>query len=70
MTVVAISQSNYLPWKGYFQLISRADIFVFYDTVDFTKRDWLSHDLSQLESLSTEIHLAQKSCFYFANHVW
>ena len=44
MTVVAISQSNYLPWKGYFQLISRADIFVFYDTVDFTKRDWRSRN--------------------------
>ncbi len=37
MTIVAISQSNYLPWKGYFQLISKADIFVFYDTADFSK---------------------------------
>ena len=44
MTIVAISQSNYLPWKGYFQLISSADIFVFYDTVDFTKRDWRSRN--------------------------
>ncbi len=44
MTIVAISQSNYLPWKGYFQLISKADIFVFYDTADFTKRDWRSRN--------------------------
>tara|TARA_B100000609_G_scaffold190194_1_gene177856 strand:+ start:254 stop:931 length:678 start_codon:yes stop_codon:yes gene_type:complete len=44
MTTVVISQSNYLPWKGYFQLISMADVFVFYDTVDFTKRDWRSRN--------------------------
>tara|TARA_B100000459_G_C8557095_1_gene192237 strand:- start:1 stop:678 length:678 start_codon:yes stop_codon:yes gene_type:complete len=44
MTTVAISQSNYLPWKGYFQLISSVDVFVFYDTVDFTKRDWRSRN--------------------------
>ena len=44
MTTVVISQSNYLPWKGHFQLISKADIFVFYDTADFTKRDWRSRN--------------------------
>ena len=44
MTICAISQSNYIPWKGYFQLISSADIFIFYDTVDFTKRDWRSRN--------------------------
>ena len=36
----AISQSNYIPWRGYFQLISEVDIFVFYDDVQYTKRDW------------------------------
>ncbi|MBK00422.1 MAG: hypothetical protein CMB48_05660 [Euryarchaeota archaeon] len=44
MTICAISQSNYIPWKGYFQLIFSADIFIFYDTVDFTKRDWRSRN--------------------------
>ncbi len=44
MTICAISQSNYLPWKGYFHLIAKADIFIFYDTVDFTKRDWRSRN--------------------------
>ena len=44
MTVVAISQSNYLPWKGYFQLIASTDVFVFYDVADFTKRDWRSRN--------------------------
>lgn len=37
---VGISQSNYIPWKGYFELISQVDVFVFLDNVQFTKRDW------------------------------
>ncbi len=37
---VAIVQSNYLPWKGYFDLIASVDCFVLYDDVQFTKRDW------------------------------
>jgi hypothetical protein len=37
---VAISQSNYIPWKGYFDLIHDVDLFIFYDDVQFTKNDW------------------------------
>jgi hypothetical protein len=37
---VAIVQSNYIPWKGYFDLIRRADEFVLYDDVQYTRRDW------------------------------
>ena len=41
MTVkVVVLQSNYLPWIGYFDLINRADICVFYDDVQYTKNDW------------------------------
>jgi hypothetical protein len=40
MKRVVINQSNYLPWKGYFDLIHDADVFVFYDDVQFTKNDW------------------------------
>lgn len=35
-----ILQSNYFPWRGYFDLISKADVFVFYDEVKYTKNDW------------------------------
>jgi hypothetical protein len=35
-----VLQSNYLPWKGYFDLIQSADVFVFYDEVRYTKNDW------------------------------
>jgi hypothetical protein len=39
-TTVAIIQSNYIPWKGYFDIIHDADLFIFYDDVQFTKQDW------------------------------
>jgi len=37
---VAISQSNYIPWKGYFDFINSVDEFIILDDVQFTKRDW------------------------------
>jgi hypothetical protein len=37
---VAIVQSNYIPWKGYFDLIAAADEFILYDDVQYTRRDW------------------------------
>jgi len=37
---VAIVQSNYIPWKGYFDLIARSDLFVLLDDVQYTRRDW------------------------------
>lgn len=42
---VAASQSNYIPWKGYFDLINSADIFVFYDDVQYTNRDWRNRNI-------------------------
>lgn len=40
MKSIAIVQSNYIPWKGYFDLISRVDEFVLYDDMQYTRRDW------------------------------
>ena len=37
---VAILQSNYIPWKGYFDLIRSVDEFILYDEVQYTRRDW------------------------------
>jgi len=37
---VVVLQSNYIPWKGYFDLIHDADLFVYYDEVQYTKNDW------------------------------
>lgn len=37
---VAILQSNYIPWKGYFDLIRSVDEFILYDDMQYTRRDW------------------------------
>jgi hypothetical protein len=36
----AILQSNYIPWKGYFDIMMMADTFIIYDEVQYTKNDW------------------------------
>jgi hypothetical protein len=40
MKKVAILQSSYIPWKGFFDIIHDVDLFLFYDDVQFTSRDW------------------------------
>ena len=40
MKKVAIVQSNYIPWKGYFDLIASVDEFILYDDMQYTRRDW------------------------------
>jgi hypothetical protein len=37
---VAILQSSYIPWKGYFDMIAAVDEFIIYDDMQFTKNDW------------------------------
>jgi len=37
---IAILQSNYIPWKGYFDIIGMVDEFIIYDEVQYTKNDW------------------------------
>ena len=42
---VAINQSNYISWKGYFNMIQSVDLFILYDDVQFTKRNWRNRNL-------------------------
>lgn len=37
---VAIVQSSYIPWKGYFEMMHSVDAFIFLDDVQSTRRDW------------------------------
>jgi hypothetical protein len=39
LTAVVL-QPSYLPWRGYFDLVDRADVFVFYDDVQYDKHGW------------------------------
>jgi hypothetical protein len=40
MKKIAILQSNYIPWKGYFDMIAKVDEFIFHDDLQYTKNDW------------------------------
>jgi hypothetical protein len=37
---VLITQSNYIPWKGYFDAINKVDLIILYDEMQYTRRDW------------------------------
>jgi len=45
MLTTVITQSNYIPWKGYFDQIAMADVFVLLDSVQYTRRDWRNRNL-------------------------
>ena len=42
---VAIVQSNYIPWKGYFDLINLVDEFILFDDMQYSRRDWRNRNL-------------------------
>jgi WbqC-like protein len=37
---VVILQPSYIPWRGYFDQIHCADLFIFYDDVQYDKHGW------------------------------
>ena len=45
MKKIAILQSNYIPWMGYFDLIASVDEFIIYDSMQYTKRDWRNRNI-------------------------
>lgn len=47
---IAILQSCYIPWKGYFDLINSVDEFILYDEVQYTRRDWRNRNLIKTSS--------------------
>jgi hypothetical protein len=46
---VAILQSNYIPWRGYFDLMRRCQVFILYDIVQYTKEDWRNRNIVKTE---------------------
>ena len=44
MTCV-ILQPSYIPWRGYFHQIQKADLFVFYDDVQYDRHGWRNRNL-------------------------
>lgn len=47
---VFITQSNYIPWKGFFDALAYCDILVVYDEMQYTKRDWRNRNLIKTPS--------------------
>jgi hypothetical protein len=40
MKKVAILQSNYITWKGYFDMIAGVNEFILCDDTQYTRHDW------------------------------
>ena len=53
MKRIAILQSNYIPWKGYFDIINSVDEFVFHDDLQYTKNDWRNRNRIKTEKGAT-----------------
>lgn len=47
---IAIIQSCYVPWKGFFDLIGRCDEYVIFDSVQYVKRHW--HNRNRIKTAS------------------
>lgn len=45
MKRLAVLQSNYIPWKGYFDLMNSVDEFIVYDAVQMTNNDWRNRNV-------------------------
>ena len=64
MKKILITQSNYIPWKGYFDAINLCDVFVVYDDMQYTKRDWRNRNqiktISELKWLSIPVEVSGK----------
>ena len=45
MSSVVITQSNYIPWRGWYAMVRASDILVYLDDVQFTRRDWRNRNL-------------------------
>ena len=49
MKKLLVTQSNYIPWKGYFDGIRAVDEFIVYDEVQYTRRDWRNRNKIKTE---------------------
>ena len=74
MKRVAIVQSNYVPWRGYFDLISSVDEFILLDDVQYTKQDWRNRNRINTENgvvwLTIPVHGADSSMLSEVNRAF
>lgn len=46
---VGLIQSNFIPWKGYFDFIDDVDLFIYHDDLQYTKGDWRNRNKIKTE---------------------
>lgn len=60
---VGIIQSNFLPWRGYFDFIREVDLFIIHDDLQYTKGDWRNRNtiktLNGLKWITVPVHYRQ-----------
>ncbi len=66
---IAIMQPYFLPYLGYFQLISAVDTFVIYDTIQYTKKGWINRNQMLRNGVATMFSLPLKKDSDFLNVV-
>lgn len=64
-----ILQSNYIPWKGYFDLMAAADEFAVYDEVQFTKNDWRNRNRIVLNGKLRWLSISVKTAGLFGQAI-
>ena len=61
MNTLAISQSNYFPWLGYFELLNTSTHFTYFDNAQYTKNDWRNRNILKTDEknlwLTLPVHL-------------
>ena len=57
---LAIMQPYFLPYIGYYQLISAVDTFVVYDNIKYTKKGWINRNRMLLNDTDTMFSLPLK----------
>ncbi len=62
---VLVTQSNFLPWRGWFAMLARADAWVVLDSVQFTRRDWRSRNRIRTDAGTAWISLPVESAGRF-----
>ena len=61
MKKILITQSNYIPWKGYFESIDMVDEFIIYDEMQYTRRDWRNRNIIKTSNVPLWLTIPVKS---------
>jgi hypothetical protein len=61
--IVAVHQPQYLPWLGYFDKMSRADVFCYLDNVQYKKNEWQNRNRIKTAQGWQWLTVAVRYCF-------